>query len=124
MIVIEVDQQTVAVGDFVTGHVRWASEHDRRARRILVGLRWHTDGTGNRVNGYPRAMSFQPKPEHRAAAFPFRLMVPHEGPVSFEGELITVGWTVKVQVDQPGPDEFAETSFRVTPRRVPQVRPS
>jgi hypothetical protein len=124
MIAIEVDQQSVAAGEFMTGHVRWGSDDDRRARQILVGLEWHTDGAGNRACGVSRAMRFVPKPSDRAAAFPFRLMVPHEGPVSFEGELITVGWNVKVRVDQMGLDEFAEKPFSVALRRLQQVRPS
>ena len=63
-----------------------------------------------------------PKPDDRAAAFPFRLMVPHAGPVSFEGELITIAWNVKVRIDQMGFDEFAEKPFRVTLRRMMPAR--
>ena len=124
MITIDVDQQAVAVGDFVTGHVRWASQHDRRARQLLVALEWRTDGAGNRARGVSRAMRFVPKPADRAAAFPFRLMVPHEGPASFDGKLISIAWYVKVRIDQPGFDEFADKAFRVTLRRLWQVRPS
>jgi len=124
VIKIDIDQQAVVVGDFVAGHVRWASDHDRRARQLLVGLEWRTDGAGNRARGMSRAMRFVPQPGDRAAAFPFRLMVPHEGPASFEGELISISWCVKVRIDQPGFDEFAETPFRVTLRRLPQVRPA
>jgi len=124
VIVIDVDQQAVAAGDFVTGHVRWGSDDDRRARQILVGLEWRTEGAGNRAHGVRRATRFVPKPDDRAAAFPFRLMVPHEGPVTFDGELISIAWHVRVRVDQVGFDEVAERPFRVNLRRVPQVRPS
>ena len=117
MIAIDIDHHSVDVGGFVTGHVRWTSEDDKRARRILVGLEWRTEGAGNRARGVSRAMSFAPKPDDRAAHFPFRLMVPHEGPVSFAGELITMGWHVKVRVDRIGFDEFAERPFRVTLRK-------
>ena len=118
MIVIDIDQQAVAAGDFVTGHVRWGSTEDRRARQILVGLEWRTRGAGNRARGVARAMRFVPKPSDRAAAFDVRLMVPHEGPVSFEGELIAVDWYVRVRVDHAGIDEVAEKPFRVSLRRL------
>lgn len=118
MIAIEIDRQTVAVGDFVTGHVRWSSTDDRRVRQIVVGLEWRTDGPGNCAHGVTRAMHFDPKPGDRTAFFPFRLMVPHEGPVSFKGELITMLWHVRVRIDQFGIDELAEKPFRVTLRRM------
>ncbi len=119
MIAIDIDRQSVAAGEFVTGHVRWGADDDRRARQILVALEWRTDGAGNQVHGVSRAMRFVPRPGDRAAAFPFRLMAPHQGPVSFEGELITVSWFVKVRVDRPGFDEFGDKPFRVTIRKRP-----
>jgi hypothetical protein len=53
----------------------------------------------------------------REAAFPVHMMIPHGGPVSFEGSLITIVWQLKVRIDQRGFDEFAQAPFRVEARK-------
>jgi len=117
MIAIELDRDTVAAGEFVTARVRWAADHDRAARQILAALEWRTEGKGNTARGIGRAMRFvPPRRDDRAAVFPVHLMVPHEGPVSFAGELTAIVWHLRVRVDQRGPDEIAEVAFRVTLR--------
>lgn len=119
MISIKLDAGGVATGEFVTGRVFWSAGERRRPRRIIVAAVWETAGKGNKVRGVGRATEHVP--QSAEATFPFRLLIPHEGPITFKGELTAVVWKLKVRVDQPGFDEHGEAEFRVTagtrPRR-------
>ncbi|MGZ7080092.1 MAG: hypothetical protein ACXVJT_11810 [Thermoanaerobaculia bacterium] len=116
MIEIAIDQNTVEAGDFLIARIHWAG--DRRVNRIIAAAQWETAGKGNRVWGVGRSRVFVPNRGAHEATFPVRLMIPHEGPVSFEGTLIAIAWTLKVRVDQSGIDEYEEAPFRVEPRVV------
>jgi len=115
MISIKLDRDDAETGEFLTGRVYWSAESDRRARRIIVSVSWETVGEGNRVHGVARAMEHVPKGAEET--FPFRFLIPHEGPVTFKAQLTGIVWKVRVRADQPGFDEFAERVFRVEPRR-------
>lgn len=109
MISINLDDDTVMAGEFVTGRVFWSGD---RARRIIVAAVWETLGVANRARGVGRALEHVPRGAEET--FPFRLLIPHEGPITFKGQLTGIVWKLKVRVDQPGFDEFAEEEFRVT----------
>ena len=116
MIEIVLDREQVEAGGFLTGHLRWKG--DARARRIIAAAQWETRGHGNRVWGVGRSVVFDLDAAAREAAHPFRLMIPHGGPVSFEGTVLTIAWAMRVRIDQLGFDEFAEVPFRVKPRQT------
>jgi len=116
VIEIDIDRDLVQAGTFVTGRVRWKG--DARVNRIIAAAHWETRGEGNRVWGVARSLVFTPKAGVHEATVPFRLMIPHAGPVSFEGTLIAIGWTLKVRIDQSGLDELGEKPFRVEPRKL------
>ena len=121
MIEIVLDYDSIEVGGFVSGEVRWKG--DVRARRIIAAAQWATRGHGNRVWGVGRSAVFTPDAAARDAVYRFRLMIPHGGPVSFEGSLLTIAWTLNVRIDQRGFDELAEAPFRVKPRTVRRPAP-
>ena len=112
MISIKIDADAVMAGEFVTGRVFWSGH---RPRRIIVAAVWETVSDANKVRGVGRAMEHVPRGAEET--FPFRLLIPHEGPITFKGELTGVIWKLKVRVDQPGFDEFAESEFRVSAGR-------
>lgn len=116
MISIKLDNDAVMAGEVVTGRVFWSGD---RARRIIVAAVWETVGEANKVRGVGRAMEHVPRGSEET--FPFRLLIPHEGPITFKGELTGVVWKLKVRVDQPGFDEFEELELRVEPRRRPSA---
>jgi len=116
MIGVTLDKEVVEAGDFLSGTVQWAVDGDQATRHIVVMLRWETDGTGNRANGNPRAVSLPIAQGRREGSTPFRMMIPHEGPITFDGELVQVRWSVRVHVDRRGLDERTETEFRVVAR--------
>lgn len=111
MIGIALDREVVEAGAFVTGTIHYERGD---ARRIIVAAEWESDGAGNRARGVARAKVILPKGK---GAFPFRLKIPYEGPVSFVGEVISVGWKLRARVDRKGADAFAEAEFRVEPRK-------
>ena len=114
MIRIKLDRETWTTGEFVTGRVFWSGETDHRQRRIIAAAVWETDGAGNPARGLGRAMAFATRDAD--ATFSFRLLVPHEGPVSYRGQLTGIIWKLRVRVEQPGFDEFEELTFQVIPR--------
>jgi hypothetical protein len=113
---IELDRPKVTTGDFVTGRAHWSSEDDRRAHHIAIALEWQTDGEGNVAHGAGRSMRVTPRGDAREATVPFRFMIPFEGPISFDTELIKMRWMVRVRIERTGFDEFGEAVFRVEPR--------
>lgn len=115
MISIKLDRDVVAAGEFITGRVFWSAEKGSRARRIIAAAVWETEGKANPVRGVGRAVEHIPAGAE--AMFPFRLLIPHEGPITFKGELTGIVWKLRVRVAQRGFDEFHEEVFRVEPRR-------
>jgi hypothetical protein len=112
-----IDKASVSTGDVLTAQILWNADGDRGARRIIVAAEWHTEGKGNRATGVGRGTTFVPEKGARRARFPVRFLIPHEGPISFKGELIHLRWMLRVRVDQFGLDETAEAEFKVEPRR-------
>jgi hypothetical protein len=115
VIAIELEKDTVEAGDFVAGRIHWVREGDRSVTRILVDIAWRTDGGGNIASGVGRVTLVPVRKHQRDGLFPVRLLIPYEGPISFEGELISMSWQLRVRVDQSGFDEFAKAEFRVVP---------
>ena len=97
MIRIKLDRETWTTGEFVTGRVFWSGETDHRQRRIIAAAVWETDGAGNPARGLGRAMAFATRDAD--ATFSFRLLVPHEGPVSYKGQLTGIIWKLRVRVE-------------------------
>lgn len=117
MIEIALDESVVEAGKFLSGEVRWVRDAERRPRRIIIAAEWTTGGAGNIATGVGRSKQVAIGSEQREKTFPFRFLIPYEGPMSFEGELITMKWSLRVRVDQRGYDEFEQLEFRVDPRR-------
>jgi hypothetical protein len=107
----------VEAGGILRGTLSWQSDDGRTARYIIAAAEWLTEGSGNVASGVGRSKKFAIPPGQREAAFPFRFLIPYEGPVSFAGEHITVKWKLRARVDLRGFDEFAEDEFTVTVRK-------
>ena len=116
MIGIELQKETVEAGDFITARIHWVREGaGRSVTRILADVAWRTGGEGNVASGVARVTQVPVRKHQPDGVFPVRLLIPYEGPISFEGELISLSWRLRVRVDQSGFDEFAEAEFRVVP---------
>lgn len=120
MILIQFDSGTVAAGSFLSGDVTWRPDEDDdpAPREIVVSAEWDIEGSGYPTSGRARSTRFTPAGDGREFKFPFRLLIPYDGPISFEGELMKVVWTLNVRADKRGLDERTEVEFRVEPRVV------
>jgi hypothetical protein len=116
LIGIVLDRDVVEAGAFLTGTLQWIEEAGRPARRLFAVLEWRTDGQGNRARGIGRVAQIAVAPGQHEGSFPVRLLVPYEGPISFEGHLISIHWCLRVSVDQRGADDHLEAEFKVVPR--------
>ena len=117
MIGIVLDRDVVETGSLLTGTLQWIGQAGRPARRLFAVLAWRTDGQGNIARGIGRVAEIAIAPGQREGGFPLRLLVPYEGPISFEGHLLSIHWSLRVSVDQRGLDDHLETEFRVVPRQ-------
>ena len=116
MIRIAIDDATISAGGLLTGRVHWTSDDDRAARAIVVAAQWQTTGEGNVAFGVGRATRVALRADQRTAEVPLRMLIPHEGPITFTGALTGVAWKLHVRVDRFGTDELAEKEFEVGPR--------
>lgn len=115
MIAIVIEDATVAAGELLKAQIRWTGDGGRLPRRIIVAAQWETDGRGDRARGVGRSMQFVP--DRADVTWPVRLLIPFDGPVTYDGELIRIAWKLHVRVDRAGFDELASEPFRVEPRR-------
>ena len=106
------DDDVVACGETVSGVFSWSS--DRQMRKARVVLRYKTEGRGDTNREDVTVTDFEPSPsgQHR-----FHLRVPHDGPPTYVGDLITLRWSVRGYLDLPGrKDARSEQSIDVVPR--------
>lgn len=85
-------------GDEVAGAVAWSLEAGPRPERAEVRLLWLTDDEADRDSGVAVSVEL-PSPEVLDRR-DFRLRLP-EGPYSFAGKVVRIGWAVEVLVE-PG----------------------
>jgi len=107
---IQLDREDRAYvpGEPITGRVQW--DLDQGSERVTVRLIWQTSGKGNRDTGVVNETQWDRVPLSGERAFDFPGV---EGPYSFSGKLITVGWLIEA-VAEPG-EGYAEQSFSVSP---------
>jgi hypothetical protein len=118
MIGVTLGSDTVMAGHFLTAEVQWSSDASHPARRILVSAAWETSAFNGTRRGVARSIAHVAGRGENQGRFPVRLLIPHEGPVSFKGEVLTIEWKLWARIDRPGIDEVADVGFRVIPLRA------
>lgn len=92
---ITLDSPVAEVGGTITGRVEWeGAEKDPRA--VEVALSYRCSGSGEADTGRP---STSRAAADRSGSYPFELAVPDDGPITFEGRLISVAWKVSAKLD-------------------------
>jgi hypothetical protein len=120
MISIVIDDASLAVGELLTGSVHWTCDHDRgAARAIEVLAQWESSGGDHVAYGVARSTRVRLSRDQRTADVPVRLLIPHEGPITFRGALLTITWKLHVRIDRLGPNEIAHRTFTVRARQLP-----
>lgn len=119
MITLAIDRDHVSTGEFLTGSVHWSAAATERLRRVTVRIEWETRGHGNDVYCAAREVRWECEERDVEKSFPLRMLVPHEGPVTYSGFILNIGWKViATAVIRGGDDECAEVELTVTPRHV------
>lgn len=98
MIAIDVLTDVVECGETVRGVVRWAPE-EKMPRGIDVELTYHTEGRGDLDRKVVARARHDIVEGEGAGELPFELVVPVDGPISYDGRLMRVIWTVTASLD-------------------------
>lgn len=94
---IELAQPWAECGGFVTGTASWSGP--KLPRSVSVTLQYRTEGRGSTDSG--EVASVQLTADNQGYQ-QFQLPVPTQGPVSFDGNLISLIWEVELQLDLKG----------------------
>jgi hypothetical protein len=107
------------LGEAVTGEVHWLPGKSTRYKSVKMKLRWHTEGRGDK-DGATVDEHSTPGGETQGSApliGPFSLDLPKDGPMSYNGTLIRIIWTLHAEADEPWTlgDEKTEAVIEVGP---------
>ncbi len=98
MIELDVHTDVVECGDTLRGVVNWAPE-DKRPRGIDVELTYHTEGRGDTDRKVVARARHEIVEGEEGGELPFELATPVDGPITYDGRLIRVIWTVTARLD-------------------------
>lgn len=111
---VELADAVVECGDTVSGTVSWSGP--KTPRSVSVTLQYRTEGRGSTDKG--EASTVQVTPDSQGY-HQFHLTAPSEGPISFDGDLISVVWEVELQLDLKGRRDPKESvRVEILPRSV------
>ncbi len=116
---IEGDETRWQPGDSVRGVVVVESDSDFRCDDLSIRCGWRTHGKGNRAEAWKEPISlFQGQlTAGLPGSFPFEIQIPTDGPVSYEGHYLNVGWLLQARADIPWKlDPSAEFELQVVPQ--------
>jgi len=116
--VIEIDLVTdvVECGDTVAAVARWAPE-EKPPRGIDVELTYHTEGRGDTDRKVVARARHDVTEGESGGELPVELTVPLEGPITYDGRLIRVIWSVTASLDmRMARDPSASHPLTVFPR--------
>lgn len=100
MISLELAGQGVfPVGSEVCGEVVIPAVPNARWRGVEIHLKWRTEGRGDTDSGTVGVVSHPIQPSAGPARYPFRFMLPQDGPVSYHGQLLRIVWEIEVRID-------------------------
>lgn len=90
---VELDTDTVAVGNEVRGRVRAGSSAAGTDAPVLVQLLWHTSG---RCDSEEKVVAAQHVSPTAPGGGRFRLHVPEAGPMTYAGRTFSIHWCVRI----------------------------
>lgn len=94
------DEESVAAGDRISGKLSYPTQTVPKAAK--VELLWHTEGRGTCDRKVIDTLSLDPKQLTLGLPIPFTLQTPYEGPITYNGALLRILWSVKVSISLPG----------------------
>lgn len=120
-IIIELDQNIVEVGEHLTGRILRQPDADgltakSKARELRLSLQYETSGRGTTDSKSVSTQRFDCDIQGGVNAS-FSLAVPDEGPISYDGSLIRVRWSIEARLDlKLARDPKHDVSVLVIPR--------
>ncbi len=82
----------------LSGRVRVDVDEPLNPRRVILRVKWYTEGRGDRDEGIHWEEVVHQGPLVGGEEFPFEVQLP-EGPLSYSGRLIKIIWAVEVHFD-------------------------
>jgi len=112
MIRIALSDGKVRNGEHVKGSVTWEAEGAKTPRKIEVACRWRVEGKGKTHEEIVGRL------ESHQSVIAFDFEIPREGPLTYDGTLLRIGWKVAANADLPmARDESAAAPFTVIARK-------
>ena len=94
---IELERPWAECGDWVSGTASWDGPKTPRSVRVTLG--YETEGRGNTDRGEATSLELHADSQGYQQ---FKLKVPERGPISFDGNLLSVFWEVELRLDLRG----------------------
>ena len=98
MIEIDLLTEVVECGEAVRGLVRWSPE-EKMPRGIEVELQYHTEGRGDTDRKVMARAHHDVAEGDSGGELPVELLAPVDGPITYDGRLIRVIWTLEARLD-------------------------
>ena len=112
------DGDDLRLGDTVAGEISWRPEEETRVKGLRVELLWRTEGRGDSDDAVVARFDgdIGETVGVTGITVPFSLTLPREGPMSYDGQIIRILWTVRARADIPwGIDVKAERNIHIGP---------
>ncbi len=82
----------------LSGRVRVELDEPLNPRRVILRVKWYTEGKGDRDEEILWEEVVHQGPLQGGEEFPFQVQLP-QGPLSYYGHLIKIVWAVELQLD-------------------------
>ena len=117
MISIALEEEVVRLGEEVRGTASWTIE-TKQPKAVTVALRWYTEGRGDQDKDIAESIEQDLSgPAAGVTSVPFRLRVPDDAPVNYDGMMIRLRWEVNVELDIPwGRNRHEQAEVWVMPK--------
>jgi hypothetical protein len=117
-IVFDHDDRTYKLGEAIAGKIQVLAREAFHCRKITLICTWRTEGRGNKASGGEEGMTFGDDARFQSGElkeYPFQF-APRRGPVSYQGQYLSVEWYLRAQVDIPvAVDVIREEKFMLVP---------
>lgn len=118
--IIELPDHRIELGSTLQGRVRWTSDREGKLEAMTVTATWHTEGRGEKNEFTAATFEIRGKAQLQAGldfVHAFSLKMPATAPLTYDGKLIRVKWTVNVQLHLPwATDRYGECRLLVVPK--------
>ncbi len=111
---IDLDQPWAECGGYITGTVSWSGTQNPRSARVTLRYKTHGRGDTDKKDVSEIEVHTDSQGYHQ-----FQLPVPAAGPVSFDGNLISLLYEVQLRLDLKGRrDPKTDIRVEILPRSV------